>query len=831
MPSRITHPVAPPFRRSLALVVGVDAYAQGIPPLHSAVADAEAMAAVLRDRHGFEVLLRSDAAASRAALENLLARELSAALGPDDRLLLYFAGHGLAADTDDGPTGYLLPQDARANAPASWLGMLEVQRALEALPVRHLLLILDCCFAGAFRWASTRAAPLPSGRIYHERFTRFARDPAWQVIASAADDQRALDTLATLGSRPDDGGHSPFAQALLDALDTLAPRSSPQGRQGAPDGDGVLTATELYLLVRDRVELATLAHSSRQTPALWPLARHGKGEFLFWDTSRALELEEAPPLDEARNPYRGLQPFEREHRELFFGRAQLVAQLAETVAHQPLTVVVGPSGSGKSSLVRAGLLPALADQPGRFGIFDPIRPGAAPLRVLDALPPDAASASVSQAAPPPLAGRVSAWLQRHPGQILVLTIDQCEELITLCADEAERALFLAQLAEALVLNPERLRLVLTLRSDFEPQFTVGSLLAPRWEAARFVVTPLSQDELRRAIVGPATARVLTFETDDLVEQIVNEVVLAPGALPLLSFALSELYLRYLERQRQGASDRTLREEDYRAIGGVAGALRSRVEAEYQRLDPDTQATMRRVMLRMVAVEAGELARQRVPRADLEFADAAENARVGEVLRRLEAARLVVAGRDDAGEPYVEPAHDALVGAWDRLWVWVQQAQEALLIQRRLSAAARDWRASGRLRALLWDDDPRLRQAEFLAPRPPTVLELYWEDLTRCTVRPKDWLNKLEREFLFASVRKRSRVRQRGAILITVTLVVFALLSLLSVIYGRQAAIARDAAYAFAAQAALARDEARRIALDLERRQDFCLVWAPGWGPP
>jgi len=169
-------------------------------------------------------------------------------VGPDDRVLLYFAGHGIALDGDDGPSGYLVPEDANREDRISFLSMKELNDALVQLPCRHLLLILDCCFAGAFRWSSTRDLSALPSVIHRERYERYIADRAWQVISSAAHDQRALDVLSgnVVGERANQAGHSPFAAALFRALEGEADLI-PRGKDGKPVGDGVITARELYL--------------------------------------------------------------------------------------------------------------------------------------------------------------------------------------------------------------------------------------------------------------------------------------------------------------------------------------------------------------------------------------------------------------------------------------------------------------------------------------------------------------------------------------------------------------------------------------------------------
>jgi uncharacterized caspase-like protein len=179
------------FLHSLAVVIGIDDYANGIPPLRTAVNDARRMAQVLAQQHGYDARLIVEKV-TLARLRALFTKTLPTMADESDRLLVYFAGHGIALDSDDGPAGYLVPQNARPEDRDTLLPMSDLHNWLTALPCRHMLAILDCCFAGAFRWASTRSLlPIPEV-IHRERYDRFVRDPAWQVLTSAAYDQEAL---------------------------------------------------------------------------------------------------------------------------------------------------------------------------------------------------------------------------------------------------------------------------------------------------------------------------------------------------------------------------------------------------------------------------------------------------------------------------------------------------------------------------------------------------------------------------------------------------------------------------------------------------------------
>ena len=664
-----------PFSRHHAFIVGIDAY-EKVSPLKTAVSDARRLAQVLAEKQHFDVhapLLDARGDALRTLLGETMARLVEA----DDRVLFYFAGHGIAADGDDGPAGYLVPADADPTDLKTLIPMADLQGALQALPCRHLLLILDCCFSGAFQWASrTRAiGSLMPKRIYKERFDRFVSDRAWQVITSAAYDQKALDVLQGrptgdrgLAATIDGEAHSPFALALFDAL-----AGDADFRTGR-EGDGVITATEVYAYVRDRVEPETIdaGQSKRQTPGFFPLRKHDKGEFIFLHPRHRLNL---PPIP-ARSPYKGLQSFDESDRSLFYGRDRAIRELQARCDTVRLLVVSGASGTGKSSVVKAGLLPLLREAGHR--ILPVIRPGHHPLAALEeALTADGA-AGASKA---------------------VLLIDQFEELITRCNDPDERAAFLRRLRQVVDDEAGIHRVIITVRSDFEPQVSGGEL-KDAWNAGRCTVPPFSLEELKEIIVMPTMQEVLIFDPPELVDEIVGDVVQSPGALPLLAYALSELYEAY---RASGREDRALRKTDYERLGGVMGALRSKADALYQALDPAQQATMRKIVLRMVSVE-GDLAGRRVPMADLDYS-ADENPRVQTVVERLVDARLIVKGED-----YIEPAHDALVRAWKTLHEWIHAAgRDTLILGQRLGPDA-DQFAQTRDAQLLWSKNPNLAVA-------------------------------------------------------------------------------------------------------------------------
>ncbi|RIK33797.1 MAG: hypothetical protein DCC55_34240, partial [Chloroflexi bacterium] len=765
------------FRHSFAVLMGVTEYGNERICLRTPVNDVEDIAGLLRSLHGYHTssLTRS---VTVDVVEQIFTCWLPEIVGKDDRLLIYFAGHGIAKDDDTGPNGYLLfsPSVDDPTRPGQ-LRMAQLYDWLKPLACRHLLLILDCCFAGAFRWSSTRNLVLTSPILYKERFARFLRAQAWQVLTSAAHNQQALDVFPgdLLGARSMYEGngyeerlHSPFAASLLEAL---------QGKADRDAQDNVITATKLYLYLRDAIEPGveeTARHL--QTPGLWPLARHESGEYIFLVPNRDAVLPSDPQLDAANNPWRGLSSYDEEHQRLFFGRKKVTEALKEQVETHLLIPVLGASGSGKSSVVKAGLLPLLrGDSSNTWQVMEPIRPTGQPLHRLTAAlnQLNVAETLNAEAEDFDLQRTIRQWCDAHPTRKLLLVIDQFEELVTE-TKVLERKHFLAALVGVIEAANGALHVVVTLRSDFESYFDDDELLKPYWKQARTLIPSLTQDDLRDVIEGPATEKAVYFDSPELVNAMINDVLLNPGALPLLSFTLSELYLRYI---KEGRADRTLTKEGYKQIGGVAGSLRRRIEEVYQNLCDDAHRdTMRRVALRMVSFEGGEATRRRVMRHELEYPSSEENQRVATVLKELVDARLLVTSSDKVvSTVYIEPAHDRLVHTWSQLLEWYKEAASVVLVQRRVSVVAYEWEhaAAKDGKAPLWTNDPRLSQLhQVLAPQDydrtgwPGRFQRIRRGIFPTTAVPKEptLLNDVETRFVQASVTARARSVQRTILL-------------------------------------------------------------------
>jgi WD40 repeat protein/DNA-binding SARP family transcriptional activator len=393
-------------------------------------------------------------------------------------------------------------------------------------------------------------------------------------------------------------------------------------------------------------------------------------------------------------PYKGLARFEPSDAAFFFGRERLVAELVTHLVGAGLVGVVGPSGSGKSSLVRAGLLPALQEGvlPGSDRWRQLIlRPGEHPMAELadaaghhdtagdsDGSATTHASGKAGQAPPPGQGAGAWVWRALAGAERLLLVVDQFEEVFTTCRDEGERAAFLAALTEAAWAD-SHVTVVVAIRADYYGHGAADPDLAGLLAANHVLVGAMRPDELRRAIELPAHRAGLRLEPG-LSAAMVEEVADQPGGLPLLSCALLESW-----QHRQG---RTMTLAAYHQAGGVRGAVARMAERAWQQLDPDQQAVARRVLLRLAGPGEGEaVVRRRVPMSEL---TAGNDEHVGAVMEALTDQRLLT-----KGEGTVEVAHEALLREWPRLRGWLEEDVQGRALQRHLIGAAQEWDRSGR----------------------------------------------------------------------------------------------------------------------------------------
>ena len=415
--------------------------------------------------------------------------------------------------------------------------------------------------------------------------------------------------------------------------------------------------------------------------------------------AEALTQSDQPPI-EVRNPFKGLRAFKETDAADFFGRDELVAELVEHVSHHQFTAVIGPSGSGKSSVVRAGLLPEIRrgalDVAGGVLITE-MYPGSYPFEELES--------ALLRVAVTPTAGAMADLLGDDRGLLrvakqilpdddseLVLVIDQFEELFSLTTDDDAREHFLASLVEVARDERSRVRIVVTMRADY---FDRPLAHAEFGDVLRNNLVPIAaprEHELAAAIARPVDTAGLEFEAG-LVARIVRDVADQPGALPLMQYALTTLV-----DQRQG---RLLDTAAYDRIGGVDGAIATRAEEIFQGLTPRAQHACCEVFLRLVRVdEQADDTRRRAGRAELELLGLPDGV-VDEVVSAFGSARLLAFDRDPVSRGQtVEVAHEALLREWPRYREWIAGRREGLLVERRLEAASAEWEAAGRPRDLL-----------------------------------------------------------------------------------------------------------------------------------
>ncbi|MEV0756503.1 hypothetical protein [Streptosporangium sp. NPDC050280] len=519
------------------------------------------------------------------------------------------------------------------------------------------------------------------------------------------------------------------------------------------------------------------------------------GDPVAWERrwrTLAAEFASADAAERAKEgedaPYLGLVTFDPGDADRFFGRKDLVAELCARLENTSLLAVFGPSGSGKSSLLRAGLLPTL------WGGALPgsetwptllLTPGEHPLEELAIGLANAMSVSASSLHAGLTAGHANARLD--VGQLLegrprsaraVIVVDQFEEVFTLCGDERERVTFLDWLLAAAD-GGDRARVVLGVRADFYARCAEHPPLVAALRDRQLLIGPMDEDDLRQVITGPAARAGLRVDRA-LVEAILGDCRTEPGALPLLSHALLETW----KRRKGDAMTLT----GYRAAGGIQGAIAQSAERVYGEFGDGERHLVKNVFLRLTALGEGtEDTRRRV--APDELLSGPNGTAVATVLTRLTEARLLTVDEDS-----VQVAHEAVIRSWPRLRGWLAEDREFVRLHRRLTEAAAEWEQHGR------EDELLYRGMRLTA----------WDG------RELDRLNDLERAFLEAArareARKRAASGRRVRLVLigtTVVGVVVCALAVMAFVLADRARHGQELAYS----RQLAADARGRLQLD------------------
>jgi WD40 repeat protein/serine/threonine protein kinase len=559
-----------------------------------------------------------------------------------------------------------------------------------------------------------------------------------------------------------------------------------------------------------------------------PAGRFPDGASFHIAFREVLQTDGYQPDVEPRNPYKGLRAFNEADALDFFGRDamvdRLVARLSEVVEGHRLLGVVGPSGSGKSSTVRAGLLPALraGAVPGSDTWFVvEMMPGTHPFEELEAL-------LLRIATDPP--STLGDQLQRDHGLVevvahvlpaggseLLLVVDQLEELFTHVEDEGTRAGFLGCLASAAMDAHSRVRVVVTLRADHFDRPLVYPGFGPLFASRIEPVTPLTPAELELAIAGPAERAGLVVDPELLAEMIADSAGRL-GALPLVEYALTELF--------DHRENRALNLASYRKVGGVGGALAGRAEHLYEATGRASgKDATRQLFLRLVSFAEGvEDLRRRVRRSELESLEGDPGA-MSAAIDAFTRHRLLTSDRDPmTREPTVEIAHEALLRSWPRLHGWIDASREDIRNHHRLATEAAQWEEAGRDPSFLIHGS-RLERSEAWASGSGFALNAVEHDYLDASVRKREGERAAEetrvKREMFLERRSVRRLRALAAILAAAALIA----TLLTVVARdqrnlatRESRIASARELAAAAVANLDVDAERSVLLALEAVQ-------------
>lgn len=434
------------------------------------------------------------------------------------------------------------------------------------------------------------------------------------------------------------------------------------------------------------------------------------------------------------NPYRGLLKFTEDDAQFFFGRTAAIQSLLNTIQYlvetgttrqvPDLIAVLGPSGSGKSSLVRAGLIPAL--WAGRIEGSQqwPLKvmlPGAHPLDALaqvfegkvgQELGAIRASLNGGEKALHELIVECLVLAKAPETAVFVLVIDQFEETFTLCEDELERRAFIDQILYAIQTRRNRAFIILTMRTDFYSKVAAYKSLAEVITLNQMLVSPMTEKELREAILLPAEAVGLELEKA-LVETLLKDTFEAPGVLPLLQHTLLELF------QRREGNLLTL--AAYQEIGGVKGALAHRADTILDSMPMAQRHIVRRILMRLVHPGDGTPDTRRRATFSEILPQGHQPEEVEALIQTLADANLIVTSRSqESGEMILDVTHEALIKEWPRFQSWLDWDRQGLRIRQQLAQATREWLARNRDEDSLYRGARLLEAEEWVAANPGEI---------------------------------------------------------------------------------------------------------------
>ena len=634
-----------------ALVIGITQYQSSqMSRLPKAASDAEILAQVLEQYGGFDVKrlperwnaekscfeISADKAVTAAEVGQEL-RTLLLDRSTKNEALIYFAGHGFTfSDTLGQQKGVLATSDCQVEMAGKQvidykygISLASLNELIQQSDLSSLVMLLDCCHSGYF---------LESQLLQRTLTAFFSTQRDYYLMAAC----RTFETAKSFKGEP----NSYFTGAVLKGL-----ASENAGRNRRVSGDRLFDyiSGELKSFVQEPI-------------------RMGWGRSITLVTYPQSEMSVTEISFDRENPYLGLYAFEAEQEKYFCGREEAVKILITHLTNSRFIPVIGYSGSGKSSLIKAGLLPQLSRDriPGSsHWPVESFTPGKHPLgKLVDILA-----------------------RYRDQNQPFVIFIDQFEEVFTLCEDESERRSFIRLIAKEMNDSGRNSRMIIAIRGDFLIRCTnypdVLNLIN-HIPPSTYIVKSLGIEELPEAIEKPAELHGVKFERG-LVSQIAQDVAGQPGALPLLQYALKELWRVCIEKPE--LPEPLLTRKGYEEIGGVQGALENRANVIYQSLSNSDRLFVRKLFIELVQLGEGtEVTRRRVDWDRLRaIADSPEQ--LERVIGLLAGAhqRLII-----VDENTVEVAHEALLCRWKLVSDWIEEDLENIRIRRRLEIACREW---------------------------------------------------------------------------------------------------------------------------------------------
>lgn len=629
-------------------------------PLKYAIQDADNIRNILSKPHcDFDVI--SPELGADAFEINRKLSEIVTSCGDEDTFVCYFSGHGVL---EKGQL-FLLLDDTNINN--LFYTALPVSRLIEALKycrAESKLLILDCCHAGAI----VNMLGLKSGlELPVEEVTIKPDNHLILVASSRLEKARELEILR--GS---------FLTAnICSAL-------SDKFNEADKDKDGKLSIQDLKLWLEKCAKEHNKAFQKDQVPSPYFFGQE-RGKFFL--ASKSSNFAIAPNNEKC--PYQGLKPFPKRASKFFFGRESVVELLRSQLENSNFILLVGASGSGKSSVVQAGLAPSLENE--NWKILEPIVPWVEPVRDLKYAITHQILKNrddISQVYSSIDTDGLKAILPYLPkDNRTLIIIDQFEEIFTVCSQEDERRKFIDLLAEMAELERPELAIVATIRADFIEHCLGYESLTRLIQDRTVWIPPIEEDELKKVITAPAELQNYEFE-QGLSEVIIQQIGQEKNFLPLLQFALTELW------DQKDQKTRKLTLAHYIDLGGVLGALNRRAEEIFQNFNSKEQLWAKRLFLKLVRTGMGAKdTRQRQPKHKImqtSGQNLEDQSILKQVLNKLIQERLVVTGKDIEGAAWLDLAHEALMDAWIRFAEWRKEDRQIRRLVDRIEDAQREW---------------------------------------------------------------------------------------------------------------------------------------------